>query len=78
MIIEMKNSEIVEVINETYKSEKNRAILKDRIFNGMSYYSLVNKYFDGDKLPERIHRNIQEQISRMFIKTLENAKKRCI
>ena len=76
MIIEMKNSEILKAIDETYKSEKNRAILRDRIFNMMSYDSIIDKYFNGNDLPKSVRKRIKKRMSKMLLKIMKKCEKR--
>ena len=41
----MTNSELEIVIQKTYKTEKNRNILRDRILHGMTFNELIIKHF---------------------------------
>lgn len=38
------NSKVIEVINEWIHSERDRAIMKDRLVNGYTYESLAERY----------------------------------
>lgn len=40
----VKNSEIIEKINEYVRKERDRDILKDHWFGGMSFMAISNKY----------------------------------
>ena len=39
------NSKIEQAIVRTYKKEKNRNILRDRIFNRLTYEEIIEKYY---------------------------------
>lgn len=45
MLENVPNSKIEQAIVDLYKTEKNRNILRDRIFKGLTYEEIISKHY---------------------------------
>lgn len=62
----MSNTEIDKAICKAYKSEKARAILRDKCLNGMTYEEILKKYWlDWWEVSETTKRRRMSKIRRM-------------
>lgn len=66
---DVSNSDVEKIILETYKNEKNRNILRDRIFKGMTYDALLDKYYpECEWMGRRDYNKKREAIIKMVDK----------
>lgn len=69
---DMPNSQIEQAIERIYKTEKNRAILHDRVIDGMTYEELMFKHHPesdwwGRQDRDRFKIKVQKMVGRLEV-----------
>ena len=52
-IMNLSNTEINKIIQNTFSSEMERTVVRFRIIDGLTYDEIVNRYYKGEFIPDR-------------------------
>ena len=79
-IINLSNTEIKNMIQNTFSSEMERTVVRCRIIDGLTYDEIVNRYYEGEFISDRtkkiiVRTKIKPLIDKLFKALNDDSKK---